>query len=98
MSIMRFEGGEMSEKRLTDTAHTAPFNGLTPSRLNDKPRVGQTDECANCGASYVVKTKDQKCCCDKCRIEYWHAVKGNLPKRLAALERRLQAIESKLKI
>jgi len=80
----------------TEGRQTPAFNGLTPARINDRSRVGQMDECANCGSSYVVKTKDQKCCCDKCRIEYWHATKGNLPKRLAALERRVLALESRL--
>lgn len=84
----------MSENRGTHPNPEPAFNGLTPSRLNDPARVGREDECANCGASYVVKTKDQKCCCDRCRIEYWHAVKGKLPQRLAALERRVLALES----
>jgi hypothetical protein len=84
----------MNEKTPSATIPKPAFNGLTPSRLNDPARVGHTDDCANCGTSYVVKTKDQKCCCDKCRIEYWHAVKGKLPQRLAALERRVKVLEA----
>jgi hypothetical protein len=81
----------------TDTSQMPPFNGLNAGKAGFSPRVGNKDTCANCDAPYVVKTKDQKCCCDRCRIEYWHAVKGNLPKRLVALERRLAAIESSVR-
>jgi len=86
----------MSEKRPSTPSPMPPFNGLNVPKAGFSTRVGTTDACLNCERPYVVKTKDQKCCCDRCRIEYWHAVKGNLPKRLAAVERRLSAVESKL--
>ena len=78
-----------------NTPASATFNGLNAAVRADKSRVGSSDACHNCGASYVVITKDQKCCSDKCRVEYWHSVKGMLPQRLAALERRVKALESK---
>ena len=98
MSIMRIEGrgGEVKQNPASNRSPMPPFNGLTPSRLNDPARVGQMDECANCGASYVVKTKDQKCCCDKCRIQYWHLNKGAIIKRLVELERRISELEKRI--